>query len=711
MSDQNNRKHGDPSSQTLDLVQIGQVPEVFLQEHFNLSNIETFNKVVTCIDHPILGDEQLSIKPRHTLRPPRILGREYLSQLQQTFTDYLDIIEDKLSSRISNRSGDFFQVMSSVHSVLDELSLAIKSVTNLRGKCATLNESLVKPNLKKINLTVTRNNEQLVLEKLEQISKLCRIQPQIQLLLSGSDHVGALDLIAKARVLLHKDYKSVACLKHLESELVESERMAGKMIQREFECRIKDCNFDKSLATEFNNLSKLVENFSNGFSDICERNSLNLLDLLKSQTEIFVNKFHGERKRRIELSFDIEQWKMVEDIPEDLQRFICLLVDERKTVKDFINLEEQQLASEVRKTPKINTSFQNDLTGNNTNQQARTISSLSNVKNDNNNIASDRKLIDNNNDLVQNKQNPYATATTITATKSIRRIKNHIIAGGTSFVVVNSVIILLQTVIDYCKCCQDIIPLSKDLMGCLQDIMQLFNEKTFNALFRASGVATTTSTNAISATHSSSANQNVTHNKSSMDKPNNSPSNRNVTARSLVLAQRSLKLLILVMPDLHDHFADLLPSDERLRRFDEIKFSYEDHAAKIPDKIITIVRDVMDASLRDWDAKPPVPSAQFREIIQYLFRLHENIQDILPPNELKKLFYQIHHTFEETLLEHLRRLQIKSDASPKQLLIRQELALFKASLKKMAVFNNWNRDYENLWKQLEPRTDSNNSEQ
>lgn len=696
--------HGPQLTNNSDLIYIGEVPEVFLQENFNLSNIETFNEVITSIDHPIFDDEQFSTRSRHMRRPPRVLGREYLSQLQQTFTDYLDIIEDKLSSRISNRSGDFFQVMSSVHSVLDELSLAIKSVTNLRGKCSTLNESLVKPNLRKINLTVTRNNETLVLEKLEEISKLCRIQPQIQLLLSGSDHVGALDLIAKARVLLHKDYKSVSCLKHLEAELVESERMAGKMIQREFECRIKDCNFDKSLATEFNNLSKLVDNFSNGFSDICERNSLNLLDLLKSQTEIFVNKFHGERKRRIELCLDIEQWKMVEDIPEDLQRLINLLVDERRSVKDFINLEEQLLASEVKKTSKNTTPSQNGSSNSNTVQSAA-ISTSSNA-NPSNSLSD--TINDDDNDSPQNKQNPYSTTTITPAMtpKPSKRIKNHIIAGGTSFVVVNSVIILLQTVIDYCKCCQDIIPLSKDLMGRLQDIMQLFNEKTFQTLFRASGG----NSSSTGSGHTSANN----HHSSSANSANKSGElmkfNRNVTARSLVLAQRSLKLLILVMPDLHDHFADLLPGDERLRRFDEIKFSYEDHAAKIPGRIITIVRDVIDAYLKEWEAKPPVPSAQFNEIIQYLRRLHENIQDILPPNELKKLFLQIHHTFEETLLDHLRRLQIRSDASPKQLLIRQELALFKASLKKMTVFSDWSANYENLWKQLEPRTDSNSND-
>lgn len=649
---------------------IPHVPEVFLQENFDLSNLETFNEVICAIDKNTgqINDRQ-NIRCHDGLvfrahqegaKPPKILTKEHLSQLQQSFTDYLDVIEEKLSSRISNRSGDFFQVMSSVHSVLDELSLAIKSVTSLRGKCSILSASLIEPNLRKINLTKTRTNEKLVLDKLTQISHLYKIQPRIQLLLSASDFVGALDLIAKARVLLHKDFKKVSCLMHLESELVEVERMAGTMIQREFECRIKESNFEKLLATEFNNLSKLVENFSNGFSDICERNSLNLLSLLQRQTEEFVNKFHGERKRRVELCLDIEQWKMVEEVPDDIQRMITHLVDEHKTISDLILLEEQNLVSDYKK-----------LVGSKHLDISSQFDSSTNAKM----IPCEPGSSSTNNILQPNSQSPISNLT--------KRERNLIKANGTSFVIVNSVIILLHTVMDYCKCCQEIRPLSKELMGCLLQILQLFNNKTFALVNKAGALAKEASGGL-----------------------------KNITARSLILSQRSLKLIILIMPALHEHFARILVDDDRLRRFDEIKFNYEDHAAQVPGRIVYLVRDVIEAALRDWEAKPPVPSAQFTEISQHLVRLHDNIQDALPTKELKLLFFQIHNTFEESLYTHLLRLDIRSDAGPKQLLVRQELALFKASIIKLSVYKNWDINYDNLWGQLRARvSDQNNPNQ
>lgn len=628
--DQNGRNSNASSSPFSSNVSIPEVPEVFLQETFNLSNLETFNDVLKTfydINNANQATNEFGSSASRDRRVPKKLTKDFLCQLQQIFTDYLDVIEDKLSNRISKRSGDFFQVMSSVHSVLDELSLAIKSVTSLRQKCSSLNEGLILPNLKKINLSHQRDNTQALLEKLTEISELCKIQPKIQLLLSASDFVGALDLIAKSRVMLHRDLKRVVCLRHLESQLVEIERLAGTMIEREFECRIKESNFDKLLATEFNNLSKLVDNFSNGFSDIYEGDSLNLPSLLQTQRERFVTKFHDERKRKIELSLENETWKMVKNVPSDIQRLVTILVDENKSLIDLFLMEDQQQSNlESRKSQKHNENNIRDSQG------SKTLSDL------------------------HDKDSTF------------------IRAGGTTFVIIYSVIIMIQIIMDYSKCSHEIRPLSVDLMERLFQILQIYNSRIYNLVYSAGAV---------------SANGKI----------------KNITTRSLVLSQRSLKLIILLMPAIHSHFSKLLPGDPRLRRLDEIRFSYEDHAAKVPGRIISIVREVIDAHLREWEAKPPVPSLQFTEIGQHLMRLHENIQDALPANDLKMLFLQICLTFEEVLLNHLERLQIECDAGPKHLLVKQELALYRKSLSELSVFRGWDLNFDDLWSKLKSRTD------
>ena len=77
-----------------------------------------------------------------------------------------------------------------------------------------------------------------------------------------------------------------------------------------------------------------------------------------------------------------------------------------------------------------------------------------------------------------------------------------------------------------------------------------------------------------------------------------------------------------------------------------------------------MVRDITDTQLSKWVAKAPVPSPPFQAISLHLMRLHDNIQDTLPANDLQQLFQQIHNTFKDVLRIHLERLEIQKDGGP-----------------------------------------------
>lgn len=903
------------------------VPEVFFSGDFDLSNEKIFNKVIssankdkknysnsndTGLNNTDYYYEQHQSYDKSTTK---LFTKTQLKELQQDFTDYLDIIEEKLASQISNRSGDFFQVMSSVDSVMDELSLAIKSVTNLRKKCSTLNDALILPNMKNIHLSKTRNNAEIVLDKLKEISDLCKVQPMIQLLLSTSDFVGALDLIAKSRIKLH-ELTGVVCLKHLESQLVEIERVIGIMMQQEFvtlitsewnrplnqvqtsaagndlsslhstdsfnsginsltinhdlsnsystrlfeherilcivqgmirinklnfgeyfqqeariaistcvkqtliellsddddyltthesevsqnvykkvqlisykkwinlirivlnnllcilkrvkvvysvistsldevhvhltrtlsntdatgsqdrklsnlpsvvmatsnvidqqsknfvsnfealpmdakwvslkniktgkdglkaslltvcsfaeqlalnliECRIRESNFDKLLATEFINLSKLVENFTSGFSEICNRHSSTLMSLLQTQAEKFVNKFHDERKKRIESNLDIEQWKTVEDVPQDFQRLITMIVDEGVSISGTFTIDvlsSQNSMSRQHSRASSDTAISALNTTDNVVNQRSNIPGDANIKS--------IKLGEQATNTISNisTANHYSNNNNKHKIHAIGKTKiSYISANGSTYVIVNSVINLIQILMDYCKCAYDIRSLSADLLERLFKILQLYNSKTYHLVYSAGAIQVA--------------------------------GLKTITTRSLVVSQRSLKLIILLIPAIHEHFSRLLPNDTlvRLRRFDEIRLSYEDHAAKIPERVNCIVKDVINLQLQEWEAKPPVPSPQFIAVAQHLMRLHDNIQDALPPDELKLLFLKISQTFKDVLIEHLRRLNINNDTGPQQWLVTQELTFYKINLEKLKAYQGMELDNEDLWTKL-----------
>jgi len=586
------------------------VPEIFMSEDFDLSNLDTFTKVVSTVNS---GYVQKHVRPEEDDDYfGRLLTKGQLKDLQQKLTDYLDIIEERLASQISNRSGDFFQVMSSVDSVMDELSLAIKSVTSLRSKCSKLNETLIMPNMKNIQLSKSRNNAQTVLDTLKGIAEMCKVPPMIQLLLSTSDYNGALELIAKSRAKLRKELPRVSCLKHLESELVEIEREIGAMMHQEFVA-----------------------------------------------LEKFVIKFHEERKKRIESILDIEQWKMVESVPHDFQRLVSMLVDENLNISDTYTLDSQYHSQ----------------SGQSSREHSRAPSdAISNIE------------LENLNKYQSNgsgNTNPETVSSLHVTTNQLKpsqvRKLNYVSAGGSTYVIVNSVINLARIVIDYCKCAQEIKPLSDEILEHLFKILQLYNSKTYHLVYSAGAIQVA--------------------------------GLKTITTRSLVVSQRSLKLIILLIPAIHRHFSQLLPDYNRLRRFDEIKLSYEDHAAKIPERVNSIVRDVISLQLQEWEARPPVPSPQFSAVAQHLMRLHDNIQDVLPPDELRLLFLKINNTFKDVLMTHLCRLNINNDAGPQRWLVTQELTFYKINLSKLNVFKGWELNYDDLWTKLNSESDSNNSMQ
>lgn len=575
------------------------VPEVFLLEDFDLSNLETFSKVISSVDRK----HSDGYNQHHNHLTTHSFTKSQLKELQQHLTDYLDTVEEKLASQISNRSGDFFQVMSSVDSVMVELTLAIKSVTSLRRKCSKLNNALILPNMKSIHLSKTRNNAQIVFDKMKEMSKLCKVQSMIQLLLSTSDFGGALELVEKSRLMLHRELKGVVCLKHIESQIVE----------------------------------------------------------IQTQAENFVNKFHEERKKRIESSLDIEQWKTVDDVPRDFQKLITMLVDENLSIGEIFSMDINQESS--------NPSSKHH-------SRASSDAATAAMTTENGLSASHQQQ-----QVNGSRQTSAGISTKLQQQQLLSKFNpnrvNYVRAGGSTYVTVNSVINMIRIVMEYCKCALDIRSLSDEVLERLFTILQLYNSKTYHLVYSAGAIQVA--------------------------------GLKTITTRSLVVCQRSLNLIILLLPAIYKHFSQLLPDYNRLRRFDEIKLYYQDHAAKIPERVNLIIKDVIDLQLQEWKAQPPVPSAQFRVIAEHLMRLHDNIQDALPPNELALLFLKIDETFKDVLRKHLRRLNITDDASPQYWRVKQELTFYKISSASLSMFKGWG-EYDDLWSKLNSvESDSNNS--
>lgn len=209
--------------------------------------------------------------------------------------------------------------------------------------------------------------------------------------------------------------------------------------------------------------------------------------------------------------------------------------------------------------------------------------------------------------------------------------------NGEKFVIVYTVISFVHIIIEYCSIAAEIRSIAPDLLTRLVNLFKQFNSKVMKLVLMAeacqiSGLKT-------------------------------------ITSRHLIVANRCLKLILILLPYVKNHFTSILPGKYRamLKHFDDVKELYVKHIQETIKKVIEVVNDVLVAKINKWEPKPPVPSTEFKEITIHLQRLYSNIQETLPEDELNQLLFQIYVSFTNLLKEQMIKLKIVNDDGPQHL--------------------------------------------
>ncbi|KAM4694569.1 vacuolar protein sorting-associated protein 54 isoform 1-T2 [Discoglossus pictus] len=198
-----------------------QVPKIFLKPDFALEDSLTFNAVLPWSHFSTAGGKG---------------SRDTASSklLQEKLSHYLDIIEVNIAHQISLRSEAFFHAMTSQHELQDYLRNTSQAVKMLRDKISQIDRVMCEGSLRIMRQAMTRNNCVKVYNKLKLMATVHQTQPTVQLLLSTSEYVGALDLIATTQEVLQQELQGVQSFRHLGSQLCEVEKLIDKMIIAEF---------------------------------------------------------------------------------------------------------------------------------------------------------------------------------------------------------------------------------------------------------------------------------------------------------------------------------------------------------------------------------------------------------------------------------------------------------------------------------------------
>ncbi|XP_074063270.1 vacuolar protein sorting-associated protein 54 [Macrotis lagotis] len=198
-----------------------QVPKIFLKPDFALEDPSTFNSVLPWSHFNTAGGKG---------------NRDAASSklLQEKLSHYLDIVEVNIAHQISLRSEAFFHAMTSQHELQDYLKKTSQAVKMLRDKIAQIDKVMCEGSLRILRLALTRNNCVKVYNKLKLMATVHQTQPTVQVLLSTSEYVGALDLIATTQEVLQQELQGIHSFRHLGSQLCELEKLIDKMMIAEF---------------------------------------------------------------------------------------------------------------------------------------------------------------------------------------------------------------------------------------------------------------------------------------------------------------------------------------------------------------------------------------------------------------------------------------------------------------------------------------------
>ncbi|XP_034543939.1 vacuolar protein sorting-associated protein 54 [Notolabrus celidotus] len=201
--------------------ELEQVPKIFMKPEFALEDPATFNAVLPWSHFNSAGG-----------RSSRDVASSKL--LQEKLSHYLDVVEVSIARQISLRSEAFFHAMSSQHELQDRLQETQRAVAVLRGRTANIDRVMCEGPLRALRTALTRNNCVKLHNKLKLMAAVHQTQPTVQLLLSTSEFVGALELISTTKEVLQQELQGIHSFRHLGSQLCELEKLIDKMMVEDF---------------------------------------------------------------------------------------------------------------------------------------------------------------------------------------------------------------------------------------------------------------------------------------------------------------------------------------------------------------------------------------------------------------------------------------------------------------------------------------------
>ncbi|KAK4876279.1 hypothetical protein RN001_012701 [Aquatica leii] len=718
-----------PRSRSTDLVSteanVDSIPSIFLKQPLPLNDPTVFDAIFTSIGSSNDTKSEQS-------------GR----LLQEQLSYYLDCVEEQIAKQVSQKSGAFFHAMTSHDTIMEQMGKACKEVRMLRSKIQNVDKTLAMDSLTLIGLARSRANHMLLLDKLKLMATVLQTQPTLQLLLSSSDFVAALELITSTQEVLAKELAGVTSLRHLPSQLKEMSRLIDKMLSTEFE-RYAATDLHRPLdapveVLEPDRLVSLV-------AGLLRQSHLQFLEVYKQEAitaaQTVLKQLLIEQLATVEddtehcltgsgeahPSFDAAQWLKVLSLASDaltklIKRVHAVhgviqhtadigagLLDATEIGDKFLTLNEHARAKlKLQELLVSICDYCHERLASlvSTQSEKQQITSLQ--------ITDLSDIVDNFTTICENicgRQSPALRAAFkiqagnyVHKFHSQRKNKLTLLLDAERWKVaeVPPEFQVLVEKISSNKPMNSIPNTPTTENGVISNV-----NKAVNALKIGSQEYVTVGTvlmlirlvseYCVCAYDLRILAPVIGRNLTELLRTFNSRSCQlvlgagalrtaglnTITSTTLALTSRALQLVLWLIPHIRAHFKNI--SNEPLVSMDTVERDIGHHIQQLETKVLSIMNTLLGDQLNEWDARPPVPSKAFRNVSKHLTKLHEALKPVLPSEQVSDIYEVVHQNFKSRLRDEIVKMNIQNNGGPQHGVVTSEILFYLETMRTLRV--------------------------
>ncbi|KAB0795389.1 hypothetical protein PPYR_12228 [Photinus pyralis] len=731
-----------PRSRSTELVStetnFDSIPVVFLKPSLPLNDPMVFNTIFTSITTSKDAKSQQS-------------GR----LLQEQLSYYLDSVEEQIAIQVSQKSSAFFHAMTSHDTIMEQMGTACKAVRALRAKVQNVDRMLAKDSLKLVGLARSRTNHILLLDKLKLMATVLQTQPTLQLLLSSSDFVAALELIASTQEVLAKELAGVTSLRHLPSQLKEMSRLIDKMLSTEFErYAAADLHRPLNACVEVLEPERLVSLVAG----LLRQSHLHFLEVYKQEAitaaQTVLKQLVIEQLATVEddmehcltgsgeapFTLDSAQWLKVLALASEalvklirrvhaVHNVISNTADVSAGLLETSEFGERFLSLDEHKRVKLKLE---DLLSAVCDYCHERLASLVSTQSDRQPINSAQ--ITDLSDIVEDftavceevcgRQSPALRAAFkiqagnyVHKFHSQRKSKLTLLLDAERWKVAE-VPPEFQVLVD--KLSSDK-PMNS-IPSSPENGVIVNNSKAAGALKIGSQEYVTVGTvlmlirlvseYCVCAYDLPVLAAVIGRNLTELLRTFNSRSCQlvlgagalrtaglnTITSTTLALTSRALQLVLWLIPHIRAHFKNI--SNELLVSMDTVERDIGHHIQQLETKVLSIMNTLLGDQLNEWDAKPPVPSKAFRNVSKHLTKLHEAVKPVLPDEQVSDIYEVIHKNFKGRLRDEIIKMNIQNNGGPQHGVVTSEIIFYLETMKTLKVLPDKfisNKAMDDIW--------------